>query len=87
MYIGLHVKCRLLLADCNENWIYLANFRKTPQISNFMNIRPVEAELFFSDGQTDGRDEANSRFSQLRERSQKVLEISSYLLIITHPMW
>ena len=29
-----------------------------------MKIRPVGAELFNSDGRTDGRDEGNSRFSQ-----------------------
>jgi hypothetical protein len=37
------------------------------QISNFINNRPVEAEVFHADGQTDRRDEANSRFSQLCE--------------------
>jgi hypothetical protein len=35
-------------------------------MSNFMKIRPVGAELFYVDGQIDGRhvrdDEANSRF-------------------------
>jgi len=42
-----------------------------------MKIRPVGAELFHTDGRTDGRrdrqtgvhDEANSRFSQLCERA------------------
>ena len=29
-----------------------------------MKIRPVGAELFRGDGQTDGHDEANSRFSR-----------------------
>jgi len=28
-----------------------------------MKIRPVAAQLFRADGQTDGHDEANSRFS------------------------
>jgi hypothetical protein len=28
MYIGVHVKCRLLLADCNETWIFSRGFRK-----------------------------------------------------------
>jgi len=32
-----------------------------------MKIRPVVAELFHADGQTDRHDEANSRFSQFCE--------------------
>jgi hypothetical protein len=46
---------------------------KNPQISNFMNIRPVGADLIFADvrtvGRTDRHDEANSRFSQFCERA------------------
>jgi len=33
-----------------------------------MKIHPLGAELFNEDGQTDRRDEANSRFSQFYER-------------------
>jgi hypothetical protein len=47
----------------NENWIFSTDFLKT-QISNFMKIRPVRAELFHVDGKTDRYDEANSRFSK-----------------------
>jgi hypothetical protein len=36
-----------------------------------MKIRPAGAELFYADGQTDGHDEANSRFSQFCERVYK----------------
>jgi len=36
------------------------------QISNFMKICPVGAELFYADGRTD-RHEATSRFSQFCE--------------------
>ena len=38
MYIGLHVKYRLLLSDCNETRIFSTDFRKI-LISNFMKIR------------------------------------------------
>jgi hypothetical protein len=38
-------------------------------MSSFMKIRGVGAELFMrTDGRTDGRDEASSRFSQFCER-------------------
>jgi hypothetical protein len=39
--------------------------------SNFMKIRAVGAELYHADGQTEGHDEANSRFSQICERVPK----------------
>jgi hypothetical protein len=38
-------------------------FEKNTQISIFIKIRPVEAELFYGDGRTDRHDEAHSRFS------------------------
>ena len=34
-----------------------------------MKIRPVGAKLFHADGQKDGHEEANSRFSQFCERN------------------
>jgi hypothetical protein len=69
MYVGLLVKFPLLLSDFNETWIFLTEFRKIPQISNFMKIRPVTAELLHVDRRTDRHDEGNSRFSRiLRKR-------------------
>ena len=44
-------------------------FEKITQISNFMKIHPVGAELFQADGRTDSHNEANSRFPQLCERT------------------
>jgi len=43
-------------------------FEKSP-ILNIIKFRPVEAELFNADGQTDRYDEANSLFSQFCERA------------------
>jgi hypothetical protein len=40
-------------------------FEKNPQVSSCIKIRSVGAELFRVDGQTDGHDEATSRFSPL----------------------
>ena len=49
MSIDLHVKYPLFLSDINETWIFSKVFR----ISNFMEIRPVAAELFYADRQPD----------------------------------
>jgi len=50
MYFGLHVVYSLFLSDFNKTWIFSTNF---PQIPNFMRIRPVGAEMFSADRQTD----------------------------------
>jgi hypothetical protein len=42
--------------------------KKKAQISNFIKIRPMGAELFHADGWMD-RHEVNSRFSQFFERA------------------
>jgi len=39
------------MSDFSEILI-LNRFAKNPQISNFIKIRPVGAELFYADGQT-----------------------------------
>jgi len=67
MYVGLHVKYRLFLSDFNKT-NFLEEFSKNLQISNFVKIRAVTAELFHADGQTDRHDEANSRCPQFCER-------------------
>jgi hypothetical protein len=46
---------------------FLVKFYKN-QISKFMKIRQVGAEMFHAEGWTEGHDEANSRFSQVCER-------------------
>ena len=54
IYIGLHVKYLLLLSDFNEPRIFSTGFQKNTQVSNFMKIRPVRAELFRAYRRTDG---------------------------------
>jgi hypothetical protein len=53
----------LFLSDVNETWIFSKDFQKNSQISNFVKIRPVGAELFHAGGRKDSYDEANCRFS------------------------
>jgi len=51
MYIGLYVKYPLVLSDFYEAWIFSADLSKNNvQISNFLKIRSVGAELFHADG-------------------------------------
>ena len=47
---------------------FFGKFSKNTQISNFMKIRPVGAELFHADGQTDMM-KLNRRFTQFCERA------------------
>ena len=63
MYIDLNIKYPLFLSDFNETRNFLRDNRII-LISNFMQIRPVGAELFHADRQRDRHDEANSHFSQ-----------------------
>ena len=48
----MHVKYPLLLSDFNETCMFSADFREKAQISNFVKIRPVGAEMFHADGRT-----------------------------------
>jgi hypothetical protein len=52
MYTVLHVKHRLYLSDFSET-NFLDGLSKNTNISNFMKIRPLGAELFHGIGRTD----------------------------------
>jgi hypothetical protein len=60
MCIGLHVKYPLFLSDFNETWIFPNRFSNSTQISNFMKIHWVGAELFHAGRRTDGRTEGRT---------------------------
>jgi hypothetical protein len=53
MSIGLSLKYPLFLSGFNKTSIFATDFFKNTQISNFMKISPVGAELFHADGRTD----------------------------------
>jgi len=64
-YIGRHVKYPLFLSDLMK--IFSDILSKTTQVSRFMKICRVGAELFHADGRTDRHGKANSRFMQCSE--------------------
>jgi hypothetical protein len=65
MYVGRHVKYPSLLLDFNQTWIFSTNIKKNTQISNFMKIRPVGAELFHADWQTDTQADGRTDMTKL----------------------
>jgi len=69
MCIGLHVKYQLLLLALNETRIFSTHLRKNIEKLNFVKTRPVGAELFHADGQTERHYDASSRFLKSCERA------------------
>jgi hypothetical protein len=70
MYICLHVKqpfCQISM-----KLEFLREILKNVQIQNFTKFRPVGAELFHADGQTDRHDEANSTFRNFANATKNV---------------
>jgi hypothetical protein len=63
------VSLRVTLVGFSSNLNFCDRVLKNTQVSNCMKIRPVGAELFHADGQTDKHDEAKGRFSQFCERA------------------
>jgi len=55
MYIGFHMKYPLFLSYFNGTRTFADIFLKIIQISNFMKIHSVEAELFDADGRQEDR--------------------------------
>jgi hypothetical protein len=49
MWKRLHVKYPLILSDFNTTWMFSTDLQKKSQVSIFIKIRPVGAELFHAD--------------------------------------
>lgn len=69
MCLGFHLKYSLFFPDFN-NLEFNDRYSTNPQLSTFIKIRVVVAELFTrTDGQTYRHKDAIRRFSQFCERS------------------
>jgi len=53
MYIGIYVKYPSLVSDVMKIEFSRQSFEKNTQLSIFMEIRPIGAELLFADRQSD----------------------------------
>ena len=82
--IGMHVEYPLFFLGCSEIFIFSVGFTKNDQISNFMKIRLVGRELCPC-GQTDRREEANSRSSQILRKLLKTVEAPIRLAVTGRP--
>ena len=69
MYIGLHVKCRLLLLDYNENWIFWTVFFFRNTKISFKSFQWEPSCCM----RTDRHDETNSRFSRFLRKAPKTV--------------
>jgi len=65
MCIGLHVYYPYFLSDFNQNRIFFMDFTKNTQISSFMKIRPVGAELCHADRRRDGQTDKQTDMTML----------------------
>ena len=85
MWKHLHVKYQLFLSGFSETWIFSRDFRKNSQISSFVKIRSVAAELFNANIDTDGRTWRSYwlLFAVLRTRP-KTLNMIGVVTVLTH---
>jgi hypothetical protein len=68
-------KVPVILARFSWNLKFLDIFFKNTQISNFIKIYPVGAELFCAGGRAEWHDEANSHFRNFASSWWNQLEV------------
>jgi hypothetical protein len=83
LYIGLHVKCRLLLADFNKTWI---SFRKNTKIQNFMKICQWQPSCFDAEARTDWRTDVTKLIVAVHNFTNAPNNAQCYQLAITAGM-
>jgi hypothetical protein len=71
MYTRLCVEYPLFLSYFNQTCIISEDLKKNTQISTFMKIRAVGAELLHADRRTDRYEEANGRFLEFCQNTWK----------------
>jgi hypothetical protein len=74
--MGLHAKYSLFYFQVVMKFELSQNISKNTQISNFINIRPLKAELFHVQVRTDIHDEANNRFSKFSKAPKNEKKIN-----------
>ena len=78
MYVGLHVRCMLLLSDFNKIWI--KNLVKVPSVKSYEN-RPVGVQLYVY-GQTWPNKVMQGKVKFTLEQGMQVERYSSTLSVI-----
>jgi len=68
MFVGLQTKVSVILDGFLIKCEFCQHPSKNMQISKFMKLHPVEAQLFRAEGCTGWHDEADSQFSQFCTR-------------------
>jgi hypothetical protein len=84
-YLCLYVNCPLFFPILTKSAVSRQIFihDKSP-IPNFTKISPLAAALMHADRTTDGCDEANKRFSQLCECSQKLNVLPHIVFVLSY---
>jgi hypothetical protein len=72
----LSCKVPFILFRYKYNFNFAKRISKNIQITNFVKIRPVEAQLFHTGTRTGKHDEANSRLSQMCRSTEETEEIN-----------
>ena len=82
MYIGLHVKYPLFLSDFKESWILSTYFRKIFKYqTSWKSVQWEPSSSMRMDGQTDGHNEASSRFWGILRTHLRIYSIQPWNLL------